>query len=175
MDAARVLFTVEDVEALPEGRRVELIDGVMYDMGAPSTTHQLIVSHMVWTLNDYVRKNGGKCKVFPSPFAVYLTDNNRYYLEPDVVVVCDPDKIDEKGCHGAPDFVAERKDYAIKLFKYRTEGVREYWIIDPRTNIVTTYHFHQNEEEEEAMVYKIGDDIPVGIFEGLMVNLGDAF
>ena len=180
MDAARVFYTVEDVEALPEGRHVELIDGVLYDMGAPSTTHQRLVRNLFRALDRHVVANEGKCEVFPAPFAVYLTANRRYYLEPDLVVVCDPDKIDEKGCHGAPDFVAEvvsesseRKDYAIKLFKYRTEGVREYWIVDPRTNLVTTYHFHQNEEEEEAKVYKIGDDIPVGIFEGLMVNLGD--
>ena len=177
MDSARTLYTVEDIEALPEDRRVELIDGVMYDMAAPSTTHQRIISQLVWWLQDIVKRNKGKCQVFPAPFAVYLSANNRSYLEPDVVVVCDPDRIDEKGCHGAPDFVAEvvsesseRRDYAIKLFKYRTEGVKEYWIIDPRTRYITVYKFDRL--EEEAAIYSIEEDIPVGVLGEEIINLG---
>ena len=74
----------------------------------------------------------------PAPFAVYIANDLYNYVEPDVSVICDRDKIDEKGCHGAPDWIIEitspsdpQKDYGVKLFKYRTAGVREYWIVDP--------------------------------------------
>ena len=119
-------FTVDDIMALPEGERAELINGVLYDMATPTTEHQGIVNAIVTEITNYIRKNGGKCKVFPAPFAVFLNDDDRNYLEPDVTVVCDPEKLDEAGCHGAPDLVVEvtspstkKRDYGIKLFKYR--------------------------------------------------------
>ena len=179
MDSANILYTVEDVEALPENRRVELINGVLYDMATPTTTHQRLVQRLSYELYRFIQEHKGTCEVFPAPFGVYLTNDNRYLLEPDVTVVCDPQKIDEKGCHGTPDFVAEvvskntqNRDYGIKLFKYRTEGVREYWIVNPLVHTVTVYRF--DAEEEAAVVYGMDEEIPVGIFEGLTVQLEDS-
>ena len=104
MDTARALeYTVKDIVSLPEGERAELIDGVWYDMASPTPEHQGIVSAVNTELMNHIRRNGGKCKVFPAPFAVFLNNDDRNYLEPDVTVVCDGEKIDEKGCHGAPD------------------------------------------------------------------------
>ena len=76
--------------------------------------------------------------VYPAPFAVFLNQDDKTYVEPDVTVVCDADRLDDKGCNGAPDWIVEivspgsyRMDYLIKLFKYRTAGVKEYWIVNP--------------------------------------------
>ena len=100
------------------------------------------------TLRDYIKKNNGSCKVYPAPFAVFLNQDDHNYVEPDISVICDPNRINEKGCNGAPDFIMEivspssqRMDYLTKLFKYRTAGVREYWIVNPMKQTVQTYFF----------------------------------
>ena len=95
-------------------------------------------------------------------------------LEPDISVICDPLKLDDKGCHGAPDWITEvvsessrRMDYMIKLFKYRSAGVREYWIVDPKKQQTTVYDFDNNTMEE----YSFEDEIPVGIYEGFTIKV----
>lgn len=118
-------------------------------------------------------RSGGECYVFPAPFAVFLSENDKNYVEPDISVICDKNKITEKGCNGAPDWVIEivspgskSMDYFTKLFQYRTAGVREYWIVDPMKQRVTVYFFKKESVEE----YSFGDDIPVGIYEGFYVK-----
>ena len=132
------IYTVDDIYALPEGQRAELIDGQIYDMAPPSPMHQELVMELSATLRDYIKKNGGPCKVYPAPFAVFLNEDDRNYVEPDISVICDSSKVDNRGYQGAPDFIIEivspssqRMDYLTKLFKYRTAGVREYWIVNP--------------------------------------------
>lgn len=129
-------YTIDDIYALPEGQRAELIDGQIYDMAPPSPMHQELVMELSATLRDYIKKNGGPCKVYPAPFAVFLNEDDRNYVEPDISVICDSSKVDNRGYQGAPDFIIEivspssqRMDYLTKLFKYRTAGVREYWIV----------------------------------------------
>ena len=141
-------YTIDDIYALPEGQRAELIDGQIYDMAPPSPMHQELVMELSATLRDYIKKNGGPCKVYPAPFAVFLNEDDRNYVEPDISVICDPSKVDNRGYQGAPDFIIEivspssqRMDYLTKLFKYRTAGVREYWIVDPEKNRITVYNF----------------------------------
>ena len=160
MDAARKIennyYTIEDIMALPEGQRAELINGRWYDMATPTSEHQLIssvVSHKLW---NYIEKNGGKCKVMPAPFAVFLNKDRRNYFEPDISVICDPDKISKRGCEGAPDLVIEitspstmARDYGLKLFMYRMAGVREYWVINPTSRITTVYD--PNMEDDETL------------------------
>lgn len=162
------LYTIADIEALPEGERAELIDGRMYMMASPTATHQRMIGFLYLKFGNYINTKKGKCEAFLSPFAVYLNETDNY-VEPDLVVVCDKDKVDEKGCHGGPDLVVEivspsskRMDYAIKLFKYRTYGVREYWIVDPEKKRIQVYDLKHSDVEE----YTFSDKIPVGIYEG---------
>lgn len=169
--------TTAYIEALPEGKRAELINGRVYDMGAPGTTHQRIVHGLDVIIGNYINSNHGKCEVFPAPFAVYINDDKWSYLEPDLSVICAPEKIDEKGCHGAPDWVLEvvspssrQMDYILKLITYRAAGVREYWIIDPDKQVVLLYHF---EGDEYGRQYLFTDDIPVGIYPGFTINIAD--
>lgn len=115
--------------------------------------------------------------MFPAPFAVFLNKDDQNYVEPDISVICDKDKLDDKGCNGAPDWIIEivspsstRMDYAVKLFKYRTAGVREYWIVNPLKKAVQTYVF---EGEEDSNLFSFEDEIPVHIFENLKIRVSE--
>lgn len=176
MDVARTLesYTIEDIYALPDGERAELIDGKIYYMAPPNTKHQTLVMDLSYQIKDYINYHNGECSVFPAPFAVFLNDNDKNYVEPDISVVCDKDKITDKGCNGAPDWVIEivslsskQMDYYTKLFKYRTAGVREYWIVDPAKELVMVYRF----EKEEMEQYSFAEDVPVGIYEGFFIKV----
>lgn len=176
MDVVRNLeyYTIEDIYALPEGERAELIDGKIYNMAPPNTRHQRLLNFISTEINMYIRENNGECEVFPAPFAVFLNKDDKNYVEPDISVICDKDKITDKGCSGAPDWIIEivspsskPMDYFTKLFKYRTSGVKEYWIVDPIKQRVTVYFFEKESVEE----YSFGTDIPVGIYEGFTIRV----
>lgn len=175
--AQEKIYTTDDIYALPEGERAELIDGQIYMMAPPSTIHQRLVSRFTQQIGNYIRSNTGSCEVFPAPFAVFLNQDDRNYVEPDISVICDKNKINDKGCDGAPDWIVEivspstqRMDYGIKLFKYRTAGVREYWIVNPVTRTVNVYDF---EQEEKTWQYSFDDDIPACIYENLSIRISD--
>ncbi len=175
MDALRKekTYTVEDIYALPDGERAELVDGVVYDMSPPSRRHQQILLHLGRKIADYIEGKKGECEVNIAPFAVFLTKDDSNYVEPDISVVCDAGKLTDKGCNGAPDWVIEivskssrHMDYYIKLFKYQKAGVREYWIVDPEKEVVTVYSF-ENETMEQ---YAFEDAVPVGIYDGFTIT-----
>lgn len=177
MDALRKeeIYTTEDIYALPDGERAELIDGEIYYMSPPGWTHQRISGKLHQAIANYIDRNHGECQVLAAPFAVFLNDDNINYVEPDISVICDGAKLDEKGCHGAPDWIIEivsqsskARDYMTKLFKYRTAGVREYWIVDPEKQMVSVYGFETDTVEQ----YSFGKDVPVGIYEGFSIKVG---
>ena len=100
-------YTVDDIYDLPNGERAELINGKIYFMAPPTRSHQRLVHFFDRTIGNYIKSNGGECEVYPAPFAVFLNQDDHNYVEPDISVICDPSKLDEKGCHGAPDWVIE--------------------------------------------------------------------
>ena len=167
-------YTIEDIYALPQGQRAELIDGQMYMMAPPKRVHQKLVSQFTKIIGSYIDSKHGDCEVYPAPFAVFLNEDDRNYVEPDISVICDKNKLNDKGCNGAPDWIIEivspgskSMDYFTKLFKYRTAGVREYWIADPAKEMVITYRFEKETMEE----YSFGEDVPVGIYEGFSIKV----
>ena len=167
-------YTIDDIYALPEGERAELIDGQIYYMAPPNTNHQRLVNYLSTEINLYIRNNKGSCEVFPAPFAVCLNKNEKDYVEPDISVICDPSKLDDKGCHGSPDWIIEivspgskQMDYYKKLFKYCTAGVREYWVVDQDRKNVTVYNF----EADTMIEYPFGEEVPVGIYEGFSIKI----
>ena len=109
MDALRKeeVYTIEDIYALPNGERAELIDGKIYYMAPPNTKHQRLVHFFDREIGNYIQSKHGECEVFPAPFAVFLNENDTNYVEPDISVICDKNKISDQGCHGAPDWVIE--------------------------------------------------------------------
>ncbi|MCM1092079.1 MAG: Uma2 family endonuclease [Butyrivibrio sp.] len=175
MDALKKeeIYTIKDIYALPDGERAELIDGKIYYMSPPSWKHQRISGKLCQSIANYIDGNNGECEVLAAPFAVFL-DDDITYVEPDISVICDLSKLDDMGCHGAPDWVIEivspsskSKDYMTKLFKYRTAGVREYWIVDQGKMMITVYGFENDTVEQ----YSFGEDVPVGIYEGFSIKI----
>lgn len=176
MDALKKesMYTIEDIYALPDGQRAELIDGHIYAMAPPGTQHQRLLNYINTEINMYIRRNNGECEVFPAPFAVFLNKDDKSYVEPDISVICDKTKITDKGCNGAPDWIIEivspsskQMDYFIKLFKYRSAGVREYWITDPAKKQVVVYDF----EKETMEQHSFDEEIVVGIYKDLSIKI----
>lgn len=168
------MYTIEDIYSLPDGERAELIDGKIYYMAPPNTKHQRLVSELHYQIKDYMKQRNGESEVFPAPFAVYLNENDKNYVEPDLSVICDKSKITDEGCNGAPDWVIEivspssrKMDYYTKLLKYRTAKVREYWIVDPDKQVTMVYDFENDNMEE----YSFNKEIPVGVYEGLSIKI----
>ena len=177
MDALKkeALYTTEDIYALPDGERAELIDGELFMMAPPMTVHQRILVKLIFEIETYIRKNGGNCELLPAPFGVYIKKDDRNYVEPDISVICDRSKLDDRGCIGAPDWVievaspsTERMDYGIKLFKYRSAGVREYWIVNPMKRAVNVFDLACG---NASALYAFDDEIPACIYEGLTINI----
>lgn len=171
----RKVYTIDDIYALPDGVRAELIDGQIYYMAMPTRTHQKIAGEMYLAVANYIKAHHGKCEVYIPPFAVFLYGDDSTYVEPDLSVICDLDKLDERGCNGAPDWIVEvvspssqRIDYSIKLFKYRTAGVREYWTINPEKRVVIVYLF--GKEKEESVMYSFEEEIPCSIYPDLKIK-----
>ena len=169
------IYTEDDYYGLPEDTRAELIDGqLIYNQAAPSRFHQTILMELSGTIREYIRSQKGSCRVYPAPFAVKLFDDGKNIVEPDISIICDHSKLTDRGCTGAPDWIIEivspssrTMDYYNKLFKYRTAGVREYWIVDQDRNLVTVYDFQNGSADN----YVFTDDIPVGIYPGFSINL----
>lgn len=136
-------FTVEDYYRLPHGERAELIDGQLIYMEAPSWTHQLIVGEIYRQIANFIYDHDGSCMPAVSPVSVQLDRDDKTMVQPDVLVVCDPEKFEGRDVFGAPDFIlevlsptTEKKDIYTKSEKYQKAGVREYWMIDPVNGVL---------------------------------------
>ena len=174
--AEKRIYAIEDIESLPEGERAELIDGRIYYMSSPRFIHQKLLGEIHTLINNYIKSKGGSCEVLPAPFAVFINKDRYNYVEPDISVICDKTKLDERGCHGAPDWVIEivspssrQMDYYRKLFKYSSAGVREYWIVDPERNRVLVYNF----ETEEFQECTFADSVKAGIYEDFYIDFSE--
>jgi len=162
-------YTLDDYYNLPEDKRFELIDGVIYDMTAPTTIHQAILGRIYAQLLYHIDAKGGNCLPMISPVDVQLDCDDRTMVEPDVIIVCDRSKIIRRCVYGAPDFVLEvlsqstrKKDMFIKLNKYLNAGVREYWIVDPDKKTVMVYDF----EHDDYRLSSFSEKIPVSVLDG---------
>lgn len=173
-------YTLEDYLALPEDERFELIDGVLIKMDAPATRHQGIAGYIYGEFRSFVRRRQGTCFPMISPVDVQLDCDDKTIVEPDVLIICDRSKINQKRIFGAPDFVLEIlspstrwKDMTLKYWKYSHAGVREYWILDPDRKMVVQYDL---EHEELPKLFGQEDSVPVLIWEGeCQIDLKDMF
>ncbi|MBQ6036868.1 MAG: Uma2 family endonuclease [Lachnospiraceae bacterium] len=163
-------FTVEDWRMLPDGERAELIDGQLIYMASPSITHQLIAGEIHRQIANFIYDHDGSCMPGIAPLGVQLDCDELTMVEPDVLVVCDPEKVEGRDVYGAPDFILEvlspttaKKDIFTKTEKYRNAGVREYWIIDPENALLQVFPYGFDEDAED---YDMTAPVPLRIFGG---------
>lgn len=171
------ITTIEDYEALPEDVRAEVFDGQITYMASPSQRHQTILTELLVAVRSYLRKKDGGCQVFPAPFDVMISDSPLTIVQPDLMIVCDKNKLDGKRCNGAPDFIIEivspssaSDDYVRKPYYYKNAGVREYWIVDPRRKTVTVNYFEGNTFQIQ---YDFDATIKINIYDDLYINFAE--
>lgn len=173
--AQEKVYTEEDYYNLPEDIRAELIDGRIYYQAAPNRKHQRISGELYTIINNYIKSKKGSCQAYAAPFAVKLFKDRKNIVEPDISVICDRDKLTDRGCTGAPDWIIEivspgssSHDYIRKLNLYADAGVREYWIVDPREEKVLVYRLA--EEEIKVEPHSFQEKVKAGIFEDLWID-----
>jgi Uma2 family endonuclease len=180
-------YTYGDYLSWPEEERWEIIDGVPHMMAPPSRIHQEILTELLTQFSNYLREK--PCKVYPAPFGVRLPIGNEKsdqeittVVEPDIVVVCDPSKLDDQGCKGAPDLIIEiispssvKNDMLKKFNRYEKAGVKEYWIVEPSGKIVTVFMLGENGRYGRPEIYAEDDEIQVNVFTDLKIGLKAVF
>ncbi|MFZ2958653.1 MAG: Uma2 family endonuclease [Candidatus Ozemobacteraceae bacterium] len=180
-------FTYGDYCTWPEDERWELIDGVPYDMTpAPSRTHSKLSVELVRQFLPYFE--GKPCEVHYAPFDVRLPRNKEpddeveTVVQPDILIVCDEKKLDDKGCRGAPDLVIEilspstaPKDHITKKHLYEKHGVKEYWLVSPTDRLVTVYQLEPDGKFGRSRIFGDTDKIEVALFPGLEIDLTRVF
>ncbi len=180
-------FTYGDYANWPEDERWELIEGYAYNMSpAPSRRHQQISRDLGVQIVNFLADKS--CEVYFAPFDVRLPEADEpdedieTVVQPDMVVVCDKSKLDEKGCRGAPDLIIEilspftaPKDMKIKLALYEKHGVKEYWVVHPIDNIVMVFKLGKNKKYGKPEVYTEEDKIKTTILDGLEIELKKVF
>ena len=163
-----------------------MIDGSLYMMATPSRIHQKISGELFGQLREYLR--GKQCEVYAAPFAVRLfegaedsPENVYTMVEPDISVICSPEKLDDMGCKGAPDLIIEilspstrRHDRLTKFNLYQRAGVREYWIVDPSDRSVQSFLLENN--AYIARDFAVNDDkITVNVLQDCVIDLAPVF
>lgn len=177
VSSSRGHYTTNNLLHLPEGTRAELIDGQIYYMFSPTHLHQSILLELAATIHFFIKSNKGKGQTCIAPFDVYLDENDTTCVQPDLSIICEKEKIQNDGCHGAPDWVIEivspfsrKRDYIIKLNKYWAAGVKEYWIVDPDEKKISVYPFHSTDEAFCVHTYSFQDKVPVGIYRDFTID-----
>ncbi|MBQ9157525.1 MAG: Uma2 family endonuclease [Eubacterium sp.] len=164
-------YTLEDYYAMPDERRVELIDGEIFEMAAPSVNHQMILGELYIQFRACADLHGQACRVFLSPCDVQLDNDDKTMVQPDLFVLCHGFDPTGRSIQGAPELTLEilsdssrSKDLLLKTYKYKNAGVKEYWIIDPKKKEVLVYDFTDDDLIPER--YTFSDQVPVGLSGG---------
>lgn len=187
LPAEKPRYTFADVLAWDESERVEIIDGEVIMMApAPARVHQEISFELCRQLGNYLK--GKRCRAYPAPFDIRLFEKDGDYpedvdtvVEPDITIVCDPSKLDERGCKGAPDMVVEilspatqRHDRFTKFSLYQRAGVREYWIVDPDSKTVQSFILEDGRFSVKEFG-TAGDKMKVNVLEDCVIDLSEIF
>ena len=183
-------YTYADYLTWWDDQRRELIDGFIKLMSpAPRSAHARANANIFWELKSIVRRNKGKCEVFTAPFDVRFPkqgetadDKIDTVVQPDICVICDLSKIDERGCCGAPDMIVEilspstnKKDITEKFDLYEASGVKEYWIVYPTENVIHAFLLQEDGKYGKANVYEWTGKVPVHIFNDYPIDFDDIF
>jgi len=187
----KLRYTYADYLMWLDDKRRELLDGFIRLMSpAPNLRHAQISGEIFTLFKNYIKKNKGRCQVFAAPFDVRLpkqpdeiSDDKIFtVVQPDICIVCDESKLEERGCLGAPDMVVEississaKYDYNDKYNLYEAAGVREYWVASPKDKAVTVFILQDNGKFDRGIVYEKEMVIPVKTLPGLEVSIENIF
>ena len=174
-------YTFADYESWPEDERREIIAGIPYAIAAPSRLHQKTVLKLGNQIDQYF--DNKPCEIYSAPFNVRLPIENEANefiettVEPDLSIICDPDKLDDKGCRGAPDWIIEVRapatalhDMNIKRDLYQQHGVKAYWIVHPSERWVMIYTLDDAGNYAKPLVVGMDEATPVNLFVDLAVD-----
>jgi len=173
-------YTYSDYLKWDDDQRWELVDGVPYLMSAPSRWHQEISRNLLGMLYNLLK--GKTCEVYSAPFDVRLNADtfDNTVVQPDILVVCDSEKLDDAGCKGAPDFIIEilspatsNRDRHLKFDLYRKAGVREYWIVEIDAKKVSA-HILSN-ADYITRIYGETDLAPISVLDNSTIDLTEVF
>jgi len=182
-------YTYADYLMWLDDKRRELIDGFVHLMSAPVRIHARISMKLSLKIMTFLKDKKRECHVYHAPFDVRLPingskDDNKIYdvVQPDICVICDLTKLDDRGCIGAPDLIVEvlspstlKYDWNYKFNLYEKAGVREYWIVDPKGKMVNVFLLQSDGNYDNGTVYECHQKAPVFIFEGLEIDLNELF
>ena len=177
-------YTYKDYILYDENERIEIIDGTIYNMSpAPSRIHQKIIMELSAEIRNYIKANNGSCEVYPAPFDVILKNDDeiiedcKNIIQPDISVICDKNKLTDKGCTGSPDMIVEvvsphnpNNDFIRKLNLYDKYKVKEYWIVNPMKKNILIYKLDEKERYGMPDIYTFEDKVPVGIYDDLEID-----
>ena len=174
-------YTYADYYNWSEEERWELINGEAYAMSAPSRLHQKFVSDLAGQLRNYFQKK--PCEFYVAPFDVRLPKRNEKdeqidtVIQPDLSIICDESKLDNKGCRGAPDWIIEilspsskLMDMEVKRKLYEQHGVKEYWIINPEERYVMIYLLDFQRKYNQPIIYSLEQPVQVSLFPDLSIE-----
>ena len=188
LPAEKERYTCADVLTWPDNERAEIINGEPVMMAPPpSRVHQEISFEISRQIGNYL--DGKRCKVYPAPFGVRLFEQDGdspedvdTMVEPDISIVCDPSKLDDHGCKGAPDMVVEvlspstqRHDQLVKLGLYQRARVREYWIVDPMNKTTRVMLLDAGGTLQLHEVYDRKGVAKVNVLDGCFIELSKVF
>ena len=177
------VYTYYDYLNFPNDEFVEIIDGKIFAMSpAPSRIHQELIMEISAELRNYIKSNKGQCKVYPAPFDVVLINENenendsKNIVQPDISVICDKNKLNDKGCFGSPDMIVKivskfnpGNDYVKKLYLYEKYKVKEYWIVNPMKKNILVYTLTESGYHQPDL-YTFNDKIKVNIVNNLEID-----
>jgi Uma2 family endonuclease len=177
------IYTYKDYLTFDENERIEIIDGKIINMNpAPSRIHQKIITEILYKIRSYIESNNSSCEVYPAPFDVILKNNDedlinsKNIVQPDISVICDKNKLTEKGCTGSPDMIVEvisaynpSNDYVRKLNLYEKFKVKEYWIINPMKKNILVYVLTEHGYDAPT-AYTFNDTVKVNIYDNLEID-----
>lgn len=181
------IYTYTDYLTYDEGERIEIIEGEIFNMSpAPSRIHQKIIMDISYKIRQYIENNNGPCEVYPAPFDVILKndddniENSKNIVQPDISVICDKNKLTDKGCTGSPDMIVEvispfnpSNDYVRKLNLYEKFKVKEYWIVNPMKKSIFVYTLTDNGYDAPTS-YTFNDKIKVNIYDNLEIDFNSS-
>ena len=172
-----------------DDKRRELINGFIHLMSGPLRRHAHVSIELGAQIKSHIKMKKGKCHAYIAPFDVRLplhgsTDDDKIFdvVQPDICVICDRSKLDDRGCIGAPDLIVEvlspstlKMDWNYKFNLYEAAGVREYWIVDPKAKMANVFLLQPDGRYDLGTIYECGQQAPVHVLEGLEIDIQELF